>query len=209
MVFKAESAQAEQSLLVRASPFLLPIIALGIPAAGSVALVFLVQIPRFIYGESVPLFLAAEVGSLIGVIVLLFVLRACLKLTSAPVGFYRNVLDFLAMARWHPSVKVALAGLIVLPQAWLFSKGNFWAIEMFRQIGRRALQNGDVHTVLDDVAVIYQLAWTGGVPLLFALHMFSRWKPRSRVLPWLLIPLLFVGTAIALVIIVTIMHFSG
>jgi hypothetical protein len=209
MVFNAETAQTGKSLLERESPFLLPLILLGIPAAGSVALGLLVQIPRFIYGESVPLLFVAEVGSLISVVVLLFVLRACLKLPSAPVGFYRNVLDFLAMARWHPSVKVALAGLIVLPPIWLFSKGNFWAIEMFRQMGRRALQNGDVHTVLDDVAIVFQLSLTGGVPLLFALHMFSRWKPRSRILPWVLVPLIFVGTAIGVVIIGTIMHFSS
>ena len=206
MDFNAETAQKEKSLLDRESPFLLHLTLLGIPAAGCVALVLLVQIPRFLYGESVPLFFAVEVGSLISVVVLLFVLRACLKLPSAPVGFYRNVLDFLAMARWHPSVKVALAGLIVLPQIWFFSKGNFWAIEMFWQMGRRALQNGDVHTVLDDVVIVYQLALTAGVPLLFALHMFSRWKPRSRVLPWLLLPLLFVGAAIELMV-MTILHF--
>jgi hypothetical protein len=207
MVFKADTAQATESLLERASPFLLPLTLLGIPATGSVALALLVQIPRSLYGASVPVFLAAEIGSLISVVVLLFLLRASLKLPSAPSGFYRNVLDFLAMARWHPAVKVALAGLIVVPPIWFFSKGNFWAIELFRQIGRRALQNGDVQTVLDDIPIIYQLALMGGVPLLFALHMFSRWKPRSRVLPWVLVPLLFVGTAIELVIIVTIMHF--
>jgi hypothetical protein len=207
MVFKADTAQAKESLLERASPLLLPITLLGIPAAGSVALALLVQIPRSLYGQSVPLFLVAEIGSLISVVVLLFLLRACLKLPSAPVGFYRDVLDFLGMARWHPAVKVALAGLIVVPPIWFFSKGNFWAIEMFRQMGRRALQNGDVQTVLDDIPIIYQLALMGGVPLLFALHVFSRWKPRSRVLPWVLVPLLFVGTAIELVIVVTIMHF--
>jgi hypothetical protein len=207
MVFNAETEQKGKSLLDRESPFLLPITLLGIPAAASVALGLLVQIPRFLYGESVPLFFAAEVGSLIGVVFLLFLLRACLKLPSAPVGFYRHVMDFLAMARWHPSVKVALAGLIVLPPIWFFSKGNFWAIEMFRQRGRMALQNGDVHTVLDDVAIVYQLALTGGVPFLFALHMFTRWKPRSRVLPWVFVPLLFVVTATALVIIVTILRF--
>jgi len=44
------------------------------------------------------------------------------------------------------------------------------------------------------------------VPLLFAMHMFSRWRPASRVLPWLLVPVLFVGAAIGVVLIVTIMH---
>jgi hypothetical protein len=67
------------------------------------------------------LLLAAEIGGLIMVFVLLLALRACLALPSAPVGFYRNVLDFLAMARWHPSVKAALVGLIVLPPSFLIS----------------------------------------------------------------------------------------
>ncbi|HTC61258.1 MAG TPA: hypothetical protein VK709_00305 [Candidatus Saccharimonadales bacterium] len=209
MVIKVETAQAKPSQLEEASPFLLPATLLGIPAAGSVALAFLLQIPRLIYGEAMPLALVAEVGSLISVVVQVYFLRACLKLPSAPNGFYRNVLDFLAMSRWHPSAKAALAGLIVLPQVWFFSRGNFWAIEMFRQFGRSALHNGDVQVVMDDVAVIYQLALTGGVPLLFALHMFSRWKPRSRVLPWVLVPLLFMGTAVGVVIVGTIMHFSN
>ena len=209
MVFKVETAQVKSSQSEEASPFLLPATLLGIPAAGSVALVFLLQIPRLIYGEAMPLPLVAEVGSLISVVVQVYFLRVCLKLPSAPVGFYRNVLDFLAMSRWHASVKAALVGLIVLPPVWLFSKGNFWAIEMFRQIGRRALQNGDVQVVMDDVAIIYQLALTGGVPLLFVLHMFSRWKPRSRILPWVLVPLLFVGAAIGVVIVGTIMHFAS
>jgi hypothetical protein len=54
--------------------------------------------------------------------------------------------------------------------------------------------------------VVYQLALTGGVPLLFALHMLSRWKPKYPLLPWLLVPVLFVGTANGVVLIVAIMH---
>jgi hypothetical protein len=199
-------ARTEKSLLERESPFVLLIALFGIPAAGCVALVLSLQIPRFIYGQSAPLLLAAEIGSLITVFVLLLVLRACLALHSAPVGFHRNVLDLLAMARWHPSVKAALVGLMVLPPAW-YLHSDHWRFTMLWTMGRRALKLEDVRTGLDTITVVYQLALTGGVPLLFALHMFSRWKPKSRVLPWLLIPLLFVGTAIAVVLIVAIIHF--
>jgi hypothetical protein len=65
---------------------------------------------------------------------------------------------------------------------------------------------GDFQSSLDGIAVSWQLAMTGGVPLLFALHMLSRWKPKSRVLPWVLVPLLFVGTVIAVILLVAIMH---
>jgi hypothetical protein len=46
--------------LERASRFLLVIALSGTPAADSVALVLLLQIPRFIYGQSIPLLFAAE-----------------------------------------------------------------------------------------------------------------------------------------------------
>ena len=192
----------------RASPFILFTALFGISGAGCVALVLSQQIPRFIYGQSAPLLLAAEIGSLITVFVLFLMLRACLALPSAPVGFYRNVLDFLAMASWHPSVKAALVGLMVLPPAW-YLRSDHWRFTLLWTMGRRALMFEDVQTGLDTITVVYQLALTGGVPLLFALHMLSRWKPKSRVLPWLLVPLLFVGTAIGVVLIVTMMHFSS
>jgi hypothetical protein len=209
MIIEGERTQAKESLLKGAAPLVQVIALFGIPAAGSVALVFALQIPRFLYGQSNPLLLAAEIGSLITVFVLLLALRACLALPSAPVGFYRNVLDFLAMARWHPSVIAALVGLIVLPPAWLFRTNHYWPFTLLWTMGRRAFQVGEFQTGLDTIAVVYQLALTGGVPLLFALHMISRWKPKNRVLPWLLVPLLFVGAAIGVVIIVTLMHFSS
>jgi hypothetical protein len=196
----------KDSLLERASAFIQVIALLGIPGAGCVALVLLLQIPRFICGQAAPLLLIAEVGSLIVVFVLVLLLRACLALPSAPTGFYRNVLDFLAMAGWHPSVKVGLLGLIVLPPAWFLRSDHYWLISMLRIMGRRALASGDFQDELDRIAVLYQLALTGGVPLLFAMHMFSRWRPASRVLPWLLVPVLFVGAAIGVVLIVTITH---
>ncbi len=55
------------------------------------------------------------------------------------------------------------------------------------------------------IAVVYQLSLTGGVPFLFILHMLSRRKQTSRVLLWVLVPLLFMGTAI----LVAIMHPSS
>ena len=197
---------AEQSSLDGVAPLIQLIALIGIPAAGWVALVLLVQVPRFIYGKSVPLLFAVEIGSLTAVLALLLLLRACLALPLAPGGLYRNVLDFLAMARWHPSVKAALVGLIVLPPTWFLSTDNFWLVTMFRTMRWRALSSGDVQSALDGIAVAYQVALTGGVPLLFALHMFSRWKPKSRVMPWLLVPLFFVGTAIAFMLIVMILH---
>jgi hypothetical protein len=199
----------EETLLDAASPFIRVFALFGIPAAGSVALVLSLQIPRFIYGQSNPLLLAAEAGSLITIAVLLFALRASLVLASAPSGFYRNVLDFLAMARWHPAVKAALIGLIVLPPAWLLHGDRYWLVTMLLTMRSKALMSGDFQTELDRFAVVYQLALTGGVPLLFVLHMFSRWKPSGRVLPWLLVPLLFVGAAIGVVVIGTIAHFMN
>jgi hypothetical protein len=201
-----ETAQAAEPLSNRALPFILLMMLFGIPAAGLVALALFFQIPRFIYGQAVPLLFAAEIGSLLTVLVLLLVLRSCLALPSAPNGFYRSVLDFLAMARWHPSVKVALVGLIVLPPVWYLHTDNYWLLGMLQRMGRRALMSGDVQSALDSIAVVYQLALTGGVPLLFALHMLCRWKPKNHWLPWLLVPLLFLGTALAFVIIGTLMH---
>jgi hypothetical protein len=208
MVSEGNRAQTEESPLDRASPSILFTALFGIPGAGCGALVLSLQIPRFIYGQSALLLLTAEISSLITVFVLFLMLRACLALPSAPVGFYRNVLDFLAMARWHPSVKAALVGLMVLPPAW-FLRSDHWRFTLLWTMGRRVLMFEDVQTGLDTITVVYQLALTGGVPLLFALHMLSRWKPKSRVLPWLLVPLLFAGTAICVVLIVTMMHFSS
>jgi hypothetical protein len=177
----------------------------GIPAAGSVALVMAVQIPRVVYGQALPLPLAAELGSLITVVALVLVLRACLALPSAPDGLYRNALDFLAMSRWHPAVKVALAGLVILPPAWYLHVDRS-LIPGLRMLGARALTFSDVQHSLDSIAVVYQLALTGGVPMLFALHMLSRSKFKHPVLLYLLVPLLFVGAAIGVVLLVALMH---
>jgi hypothetical protein len=206
MPFAGQEARTEESLLSEAAPFIQLIALLGIPGAGSVALVLLLQIPRLIYGRAFPLFLAAEIGSLISVLVLVLALRACLALPSAPSGFFRNVLDFLPMKRWHPSVKAALLGLIVLPLVWALRADHYWLVSMLRTMGRRALASGDFHDELDRFAVVYQLALTSGVPLLFTLHMFSRRKRAGNALPWLLVPVLFVGTAIGVVLLVAIMH---
>jgi hypothetical protein len=118
------------------------------------------------------------------------------------------MLDFFAMARWHASVKAALVGLIVLMSAWYFRVDRDFFF-LLRILGRRALASGDFRDDMDRILVMYQLALTGGVPLLFALHMLTRWKPKSRILPWVLVPALFVGTAIAVVVIGTIMHLAN
>jgi hypothetical protein len=208
MALEAARARKEESLLEKASPFLQLIALFGIPTAGWVGLVFLLQLPRILYGQAVPLFLAAEIGGWVAVIVLVLALRACLALPSAPTGLYRNMLDFFAMARWHASVKAALVGLIVLMSVWYFRVDRDF-IFLLRILGRRALASGDFRDDMDRILVMYQLALTGGVPLLFALHMLTRWKPKSRILPWVLVPALFVGTAIAVVVIGTIMHLAN
>ena len=177
----------------------------GIPAAGWVALVLFVQVPRFIYRQADPLLFAGEIVALLTVVVLVLILRACLRQPSAPAGFYRNVLDFLALSRWHPSVIVALIALVVLPPAWYFNH-NYWAIVALWERGRAALRSVDVQHDLDSVAVAYQLGLTGGVPLLFCLHMLSRSKPSWRILPWVLIPLLLLGSAVGAMIVATILH---
>jgi hypothetical protein len=110
MALETARARNEESFLDKVAPFLQLIALFGIPMAGWVGLVFLLQLPRILYGQAVPLFLAAEIGGWVAVIVLVLALRACLALPSAPTGFYRNMLDFFAMARWHASVKVALFG---------------------------------------------------------------------------------------------------
>ena len=201
-------ARKEESLLEKASPALQLIALLGILAAGWVGLVFLLQVPRIMYGQAAPLLLAAKIGGWVAVLVLVLALRACLALPSAPTGFYRNVLDFFAMERWHASVKAAFVGLIVLTSVWFFRVDRDFFF-LLLVMGRRVLSSGDFRDDMDRIAVSYQLALTGGVPLLFALHMLTRWKPKSRILPWVLVPALFVGTAIAVVVIGTIMHFSN
>ena len=208
MVSETARARNEESFLDKAAPFLQLIALLGIPVAGWVGLVFLLQRPRILYGQAVPLFLAAEIGGWVAVIVLVLALRACLALPSAPTGVYRNMLDFFAMARWHASVKAAVLGLIVLTSAWYFrSDRDFFFL--LGIMGRRVLASGDFRDDMDRILVAYQLVLTGGVPLLFALHMLTRWKPKSRILPWVLVPALFLGTAIGVVIIGTIMHFAN
>jgi len=205
MDFEATRGQAEESLLDRASPWVLLLALFGIPAAGCVALLLLVQIPQFLNGQLGLLLFAAEIACLIILFVLVIVLRACLALPSAPRGFYRDVLDFLALARWHPAIKAALIALLVLPPVW-YIHGSPGFIQLLQILGWRVLSSGDFRDGLQGIAVSWQLALVGGVPLLFALHMLSRWKPKNRFLPWLLLPLLFIGTAIGVVLIVAIVH---
>jgi hypothetical protein len=206
MILEEERARAEENLLDRASPLLQVIALLGIPAAGCLAFILLVQIPRSMDSWFAPFLVAAEIGCWITVLALLFVLRACLALPSAPSGLYRNVLDFVAVARWHLSVKAALVGLIVLPPVWILRANHHWLITLLLMMGPRALKSGDFQSGLETIAVALQLSLTGGVPLLFILHMLSRRQRTSSVLLWVLVPLLFMGAAIAVVLLVTILH---
>lgn len=206
MVYNVEKDLIEVSPLEKASPYLQVIALFGIPGAGCVALALLPQIPLFASNVFALLSLIVEIGSLACIVLLVLVLRACLKLPGAPAGFYRNVLDFLAMGEWHSAVKVALAGMIVLPGWWFFHADHSWLFSMLRILGSKALQSEDVQSELQRFAVAYQLALTGGVPLLFGLHMISRWKPKIRILPWALVPLLFVGAAIGVVLLVLLIH---
>jgi hypothetical protein len=186
-------------------PFVLVALLFGIPAAGSVALILALQISQFLYGQANLFLFPVEVGSLVAVAGMVFALRWLLAQPSSPEGFYRHILDFLAMSRWHLAVKFALIVLLVVPPAW-YIHGEYWRFILFRLDGWKALQRSDVQSGLDGIIAIWQLSLTGGVPLLFALHMLSRWKPKRRWLPWVLVPFLFVGTAFGVVILVAIGH---
>lgn len=189
------------------SSFPLFIALLGIPVAGLSAITFDIELSRLIYGQASPLFLGVEIASLLVLLFLVLLLRSRLALSSAPSGLYRDVLDFLALARWHVALKISLVGLLVLPLVW-FVLDNRWMFTMMKSMGRRVLVFSDVRSALDGGAVAYQQALVGGIPLLFAAHMLCRWKPASQLLPWLLVPLIFVGTVIATIVLVTIVHFS-
>jgi hypothetical protein len=128
-------AGAEESVVERYGPVLSLLALAGIPGAGAVALIFGLQILRLVDGAYQPLPLIAEIGSLLTVAVLFFVLRACLAAPSAPRGVYRAVLDFLAMERWHPAVKVAFAAMILAPGAWYLHTSH-WLIMTFQCWGR-------------------------------------------------------------------------
>jgi hypothetical protein len=186
-------------------PFLF--FSLGISAATFVALVFDIQFARLIYSQASTLFLGIEIASLITLAGLVFLLRSRLALPSAPSGFLGGVFDFFALRRWHPAVKLCLAGLLALPLVW-WLHGNRWMFSMLASLGRSTLAFSDVQNALDGGAVAYQVTLIGGLPLLFLLHLLCRWKPANRFLPWVLVPLFFVGVVIATVLLVTAAHFS-
>lgn len=200
-----ETERAQKSLLDRVAPYVFPLALLGIPSSSFVALALLLQTSQFVSGPFRVLFLAAEVGSLVTLFVLVLLLRASLALPWAPHGFYRDVLDFLALSRWHPSVIAALIGLLVLPPAWYLSHVPGFT-QLLRILGWRALRSGDVQSGIEGAAAVLELALTGGVPLLFAMHMLTRRKLHNRFLPWLLVPVLLAGTAAAVVFLVVLEH---
>lgn len=177
---------------------------LGIPAAGFGALALLLQWPRMLYGEANPILGAMAIGSVFVLLLLIVLLRATLASRPATSGLSRDVLDFLALARWHPAVKVAFFGLLALTTKWSLRGAN--SLFLFGMLGWKALASGDVRDDLDRIGISYQLALGGGMPLLFLLHLLSRWQPNRQALVWLLVPVIFVGTALAVIIIGTIFH---
>lgn len=207
MALNKQRSSLERSTLAHASPFILVIALLGIPAVGFVAIVFDIEFSRLIYGHADYLLLGVEIVSLLALLVLVLVLRACLALPSTPGGFYRAVLDFLALSRWHVVVKLSLAGLLLMPLVW-FVLDDRWFFVMLRSLGRRALAMSDMQSTLDGLAVAYQTTLIGGLPLLFVMHLLCRWKPASRFLPWLVLPFFIVAVIIATVLIVTVLHFE-
>jgi len=201
--------QTKKTLLDRLSPLICFAALLAIPAAGGAALLLLVTIPRFEYGLMALLLAIAEIITLVCLFGMVLLLRFCLKRPGAPRGFYRTILDFLAMANWSPTVIVACAGLLVLPALWLRSVERDLMF-LFSFHGWRAYKvSGDFRDDIDRLAVAYQLVLMGGVPLLFCLHLFSRWQPQRRVLAWLLLPVLFIATAVSVVVLGTIAHFAN
>jgi hypothetical protein len=163
-------------------------------------------VQHFVYDYAIELTLAAGVVCLCAGLAVLMLLRRWLNSGSAPQGFWRDVLDLPAMMRWHPCVYVALIGLLVLPGAWYCQPRNLWVLDIVRFKGWRAFSSGDMQQWLQGLAVIYQFALAAGLSLLFALHMLSRWKPKNIFLTWALVPVLFVGSAIGVVVIVTLLH---
>lgn len=180
---------------------------LGIPLAGSAALLFSLEIPRVLYGKADAVFLTVECASLLGLAAFVLLLRSRLAASEEPGGYYRDVLDFLAISRWHAAARFALAALFALPLAWM-ALANRWMFDLFASLGPGALNLSDVQSGLDGFAVAIQHALTAGVPLLFVFHLLCRRWLTGRVLPWLLLPLLFVGIAAGMVIVLTTVHFS-
>ena len=121
-----------------------------------------------------PVFATTEIGSLVALAALVFLLRACLSGPPTPSGVYKDVLDFMAMRRWHSTVWVALVGLLVLPGAW-FLHTDRELIFLWQIMGRRPLQqSGDFRDDLDRVVVLYQWALTAGrAPAFLAPHALT------------------------------------
>lgn len=180
---------------------------LCIPIAALAFILFLVEFARLIYGHANSLLLGVEVTAVLALFILVLLLRFRTAPPSVPSGFLGAVLDFFALRRWHPAVIVAFVGVLVMPVLW-FVQANGWLFTMVRSMGRHVLIFSDVQAALDGAAVMFELTLVPGLPLVFALHLLCRAKPQSRVLPWLLVPLLFLITAVFAILLGSIAHFE-
>lgn len=192
------------SLRARFRPWM---VFLGMPPALAAVILFAREPARLLWDGADPLFLGMEVTGLAGLALQVLLLRRCLAEPGAAQGGYRHLLDFPALIAWHPAVKAAAAGLILLPLAW-WLKGYWWILDFKTSFWILVRQMSDIQAAFDTLGVVYQFALTAGVPLLFAFHLLSRWRPKGRVLLWLLLGLFFPITVLLVMILVTIAHFA-
>jgi len=183
-------------------------VALGLPAAGWVVVSFLREIPRAAWGGEVPLFLASEIFAWFCLAVGCAILRWSLAKKPESIKPLAWVFDYLALRDLHPVVWTGIACLLILPCAWfLRTSVLWWAWSTFGW--RTFLKSGDVHDMLDSLAVLYQLAWLGGAPVLFCVHVADRFFPKRAWLLWLLLPVFLVGLVISVIVLGTIAHFAN
>ena len=134
-------------------------------------------------------------------------MHARLPLSQAPGGLYRDVLDFLGCQGWHAATRACLVLLLALPVLW-FLHADAWLFRAFHGMGLKALRFTDVQAALDGVAVAYQHDLLAGVPLLFCVHILSRHGLKGRFLPWLLVPVFLLGTAVGSVVLMVLARFG-
>jgi len=181
---------------------------LGIPAVLLTAVIFDIEFSRVIYGKADLPGMAVELSSLVALAVLIPALRWSLKSGPPPAKLLHPVFDFLALVNWHPAVKAA-TGILCLLTAAGFVHGYRWLFTMIPSLGIKLLEMTDVQAALDGAAVMVQYVVTGGVPLLFLLHVTSRLTKRHNWVPWLLVPVLIIGVLIMEILIGMMIHCGG